>query len=201
MFGRESIANHGVAHDLNRVQYARSTRIANNLPEQAKTLQLARDACAALQATTIPPTTVWVADSDFNWECKWLPGSYKRIKIVKYRSKGNGGVLKKLNGPGLPPKQTGDQNGGGQNHDGDQSKAADGQEAPSASGTQSHARDNDEAQDERDAKRRKTSADTVQGPESNVDLDIDEVEESDLEISDDEEDDELELSDDDDDDD
>lgn len=194
---RESIADRDLAHDMNHVEYHRSTRIANNLPEQAESLQLARDACGALQATAIPPTTVWVADPDFDWNCKWLRGSYKRIKAAKYRSKGNGCVLKKLNGPGLPPKQTGNQNDGGKDDHEAQSKAT--EEAPSDSGRQSHARNDEESQDEPDAKRRKTSAAMVQGSESNVDLDIDEVEESDLEISDDEEDDELELGDDDDD--
>lgn len=192
----ESIADRDSAHDLNLVEYQRSTRIANNLPEQAETLQLARDACGALQATTIPPTTVWVADPDFDWDCKWLRRSYKRIDAAKYRSKGNGCVLKKLNGPGLPPKQTVNQNDSGQGDHEARSKGT--EEAPSDSGRQSHARNDDESQDEPYAKRRKTSAGMVQGSESNVDMDIDEVEESDLEISDDDEDDELELDDEDD---
>lgn len=67
--------------DLTSISYDRSTRIANNLSEQAQTLELARDACFALGLPDIPGTRVWMADENFNWDGKWRKESTREIKI------------------------------------------------------------------------------------------------------------------------
>ena len=72
------------------------TRVANNVPEQAQTLELARSACDILGVPTIPETRVWMADPDFDWYCKWLRGAPKKIMIRATREK-----KKEKNGPTL----------------------------------------------------------------------------------------------------
>ncbi|EME49055.1 hypothetical protein DOTSEDRAFT_49387 [Dothistroma septosporum NZE10] len=56
-------------------------RVANNIPEQTQTVELAREICQALQAGPLPPTQVWPADSRFNWHGKWLLDDAFCIKI------------------------------------------------------------------------------------------------------------------------
>ncbi|RMX87584.1 hypothetical protein D0869_02261 [Hortaea werneckii] len=67
--------------DLRRSAYENMIRIPNNTLELAQALELARDACTALELPQIPGTRVWTADSDFDWYCKWLQPAWKRIKI------------------------------------------------------------------------------------------------------------------------
>ncbi|KAI6883827.1 hypothetical protein KC360_g4823 [Hortaea werneckii] len=69
------------AEDLQKSAYENMIRIPNNTPELAQALELARDACVALELPGIPGTRVWMADPDFNWYCKWLQPLCKRIKI------------------------------------------------------------------------------------------------------------------------
>lgn len=54
------------------LDFAGLSRVANNLPEQAQSLRLARDAVVALGLpVSVPPTRVWCADPEFDWHCTW----------------------------------------------------------------------------------------------------------------------------------
>lgn len=70
-----------VSEDLSNAAYENVVRVANNAPELAQALELAREACSAFGLPKVPDTRVWMADPEFNWHCKWLPSSRKQIKI------------------------------------------------------------------------------------------------------------------------
>ncbi|RMZ03751.1 hypothetical protein D0862_05545 [Hortaea werneckii] len=67
--------------ELRTSAYENMIRIPNNTPELAQALNLARDACIAVDLPQIPGTRVWMADPDFNWYSKWLRSTSKQIKI------------------------------------------------------------------------------------------------------------------------
>jgi hypothetical protein len=75
-----------------------STRIANNLPEVAQSLELARDAATALGLDIRPvaPSRVWMADIDFDWYCKWTREEEKKIKIADRGAKKKESVVTRL---------------------------------------------------------------------------------------------------------
>lgn len=92
-------ANSDTAADFASLDFAGLARLANNLPEQAQSLDLARDALLALSLPdSIPPTRVWCADEDFNWYCKWLHKYPRplRVRLAKEDKKKKSGVAKEL---------------------------------------------------------------------------------------------------------
>lgn len=88
---------HYTASDISAANYL--IRIANNLPEVVHALDLARDALHALGVdSVIPCTRIWVADADFDWHCKYLRISRKKIQIRDrgWTTKRNTAAQKKL---------------------------------------------------------------------------------------------------------
>ncbi|KAI7247244.1 hypothetical protein D0864_06916 [Hortaea werneckii] len=83
----EWIKKRYIAEDLLNAAYENVVRVANNTPELAQALDLAREACMAFGLPKVPDTRVWVADPEFNWYCKWLPSTRKQIKIRSRKRK------------------------------------------------------------------------------------------------------------------
>ncbi|GAB7360040.1 hypothetical protein MBLNU230_g7562t1 [Neophaeotheca triangularis] len=79
----EWIKLHYTAVDIIDCGYERRSRVANNLPEIMQALDLARTASAALGGPAIPPTTVWMADPDYDWYGRWQQSVPKKIKMWK----------------------------------------------------------------------------------------------------------------------
>ena len=86
---------------MDRQEFVDMARVANNLPEVAQMLDLAREAFAIHGVQdAVPPTRVWMADPNFDWYCKWLSSGTKKIQIKDSRgTKRHKGLLKSLDGP------------------------------------------------------------------------------------------------------
>lgn len=76
------------------------TRIANNLPEQAQALELARDAHLAMDLPPISQTEIWMADENFSLEFKWLKDLPRKIVIRDRKTRKALRLEKMLDGDG-----------------------------------------------------------------------------------------------------